>query len=407
MKQQILCILIFFVSCTNAAKSYLLDLKSKGVKKQLAINPVLDKKYSKGYILVAPMMGVGDIGLYNKKGYFEKIWSTKKRIFYAELIGKNKLLVVHDIPLPLQYTTGLIVIYNVGGGGGVSIEASYKGEFLHHDIAIKNPSRVYASSKIIKNIEYKQKKLKIVDDSIVEIDLYSSKIVKRFWLSEIFPLPDNLLKYERRHKGAINLFHTNSIDYIKENPFNGNPAVLITMRNYEKGTIALIDLKTNELLWRSPKGFFLYPHDGKFTKDKTITVFDNGDYKRQKSRVFEMDIKTNTILWEYDPLKSRTVVKGWELGVSKNIMSNWEGLKYFSPYMSGVQKIEEKGKEHYLIVSGIQGKILEVTKKHDAVWVHPSVASVFRSSTGELAQMLFKARQYSEEEFLKWKGFKK
>lgn len=320
-------------------ESYTPTLRNESVKIPTAINPVLDtKKYSKGYILIVPMMGAGDIGLYNKKGYFEKILSTKKKTFYGELFGKNKFLVIHDTPSPYKYTTGLIVIYNEKGG----VEASYKDPTLHHDVAIKNSEkgRIYALSKKFKEIMHKQKKIKIVDDSIIEVDLYSSKIVKRLWLSEILPIPDELQKY-RKINSAENLFHADSIDYIKENPFNDNPAILITMRNYEKGVLALIDLKTNKLLWKSPKGFFLYPNDGRFTKDKTITVFDNGDYKRRRSRIFEMDIKTNNILWEYDPLKPKAVLKGWKIKDKKMIL-RWESMKYFSPYMSGVQKIEKK-----------------------------------------------------------------
>ena len=315
--------------------------RDKSIKNYFIRNPVLDKKnYSKGYILIVPMMGAGDIGLYNKKGYFEKIWSTKKRTFYGELIGKNKLLVIHSIPSPVKYSTGLIVVYNERG----DIEASYKDKSLHHDIAIKTPSRIYALSTMFKDIKHKQKKLKIVDDSIIEIDLYNSKIVKRWLLSEIFPLPDQLPKPLENYKKAIDLFHINSIDYIKENPFNGNPAVLITMRNYENGTLALIDLKTSKLLWRSPKGFFLYPHDGKFTKDKTITVFDNGDYNRKRSRIFEMDIKTQAILWEYDPLKSKNILKGWDrFSRDKRMIQRWEAIKYFSPYISGAQRTKKRG----------------------------------------------------------------
>ena len=91
----------------------------------------------------------------------------------------------------------------------------------------------------------------------------------------------------------------------------GNEAILVTLRKFEKGAIILIDLKTNKLLWKSPKGFFLFPHDGKFTKDKTITVFDNGvmDWRTKTnklSRIFELNIKTNKIVWEYN----NTDVKG-------------------------------------------------------------------------------------------------
>ena len=367
-------------------------------------NPIIDgNAYSQGYILIVPLMGNGKIGLYNKRGYFEKIWSTQPRTIYAELIDKNKILVVHknknylNDPSFLHINTGLIAVYNHEG----LMETSYEDISLHHDISIKNPSRIFALSIIFRNMKHKNKTVKIVDDSIIEIDLNTKKIVKRLILSDYFPLPDVLPKPKLLYKNSIDLFHTNAVDYIEKNPFNGNEAVLITMRNYHKGTIALIDLKTNKLLWQSPRGFFLYPHDGKFTKSKSITVFDNGDPERRRSRVFEMNIKTNTIVWEYDPLKyPNAFLKKWDSVMFRNnpklrnfLFREWSRGQYLSLYMSGAQKTN-KG---YLIFSGMNGNIIEVSKNHKTVWLLPAAPSVFHSVSGELVTKIFKARQYDED----------
>ena len=364
----------------------------------LTPNPIIDKDgYSQGHILIVPMGGMGDIGLYNKKGYFEKIWSTSDTTMYGELIGADEILVVHknknflDDVSYLHTNTGLIAIYNSNG----IMQTSFEDISLHHDIAIKNPRRIFALSLKIKNVKHKNKTVRIVDDSIVEIDLKTKTIVKKLTLSDYFPVPDQLPKPKQLYRNSIDLFHANAIDYIKENPVNGSEAILVTMRNFQRGTIALIDLQTNELLWQSPKGFFLYPHDGKFTKDKTITVFDNGDQYRLRSRIFEMDIKTNKILWEYDGAKNENnMLKEWGqlTKVEKNLLSEtWTKWNELSLYMSGVQKTE-KG---YLISSGMQGTIYEVSRDHKIVWELPAGTSVFRSSSLRPATKIFKARQYN------------
>lgn len=354
---------------------------------KLIRNPVIDKdSYSQGSILIVPLNGSGDIGLLNKRGYFEKIWSTDKITFYAELMENNKILVVHAIKdifnasseeIILPGRTGLIAVYNDKG----AIELSFKDETLHHDIAIKSQYRVFALSHQIRSVQHKKKNIKILDDSIVEIDLKLNKIINRYTLLNYFSLPDKLPKPYKFLQNSHNIFHANSIDYVKENPINGNEGLLITMRNFQGGALALLDLKTNKLLWQSKKGVFSYPHDGAFTKDGTISVFDNGDIKTANSRIIEMDIVTNEVIYEYDPLKGKEAV----------FLKEFKRWDMFSPYVSGVQKTE-KG---YLVTSGMQGKIFEISKDHRVVWELPAAASVFRTSDGRLSTVIFKARQYS------------
>ena len=352
----------------------------RGKQHFLTQNPVIDKQaYSSGRILIVPMGGKGDLGLYNKKGYFEKIWKTGRQTAYGELMGKDKLLLTHKLKkgnklFPLN--TGLIAVYNFKG----QMEASFEDPSLFHDIAIKRPFRILALSRGVKKIKRKGKTIRIVDESIVEIDLKQKEILKRIPLLDIFPIPNNLTPHLFQNN-LFDLFHSNSLDYIEKNPINSHPAVLITMRKYNRGTVALIDLKNQSLLWQSPQGFFLHPHDGKFTQEKTITVFDNGDTKniyKRMSRVVEMDIQTNKILWEYDGAVKSPIYKQF---------FQWQ---MFSPWAGGAQKT----KKGYLIISSMSGRIFEVSKDKKIVWDLPAAASVFRAVNGGVAIPIFKARQY-------------
>ena len=181
-------------------------------------------------------------------------------------------------------------------------------------------------------------------------------------------------KYPRKDR-LNDIFHTNGIDYIKENPINGNEAILITIRNYNGGTVALIDLQTNKVLWRSKKGDFTYPHDAKFTRNKTITVFNNGKKEDINSEIVELNIKMNKVLWRFN-------------GTDRNFLIRF---RLFSPFLSGVQKLE-KG---YLVTVGNQGRIFEISKDKEIVWELPAAGSFFRNCTNNsLATEIFKARQY-------------
>ena len=89
-----------------------------------------------------------------------------------------------------------------------------------------------------------------------------------------------------------------------------------------------------------------------FTREKTITVFDNGGDQgfKRLSRVVEMGVKSNTnkILWEYDGT------------IKKDRLSRIYRWQMFSPWISGVQKT----KKGYLMTRGMQGRILKVSKDH-------------------------------------------
>lgn len=358
-------------------------------------NPIINAEYSRGKILIVPLAGIGDIGLYNKEGFFEKIYSTNIPTFYGEIIDNDNILVIHfdqtllknriahldklpDSSFNIIGTTGLISVYNKKG----KLKLSFKDASLHHDISIKSPTRIFALSWKAKKYNIsKFKNVTVVEDSIIEIDLKMNKIIKRWPLKNYFSVFEkNSINYPM--EGVLNCsYHANSIDYIKENPINGNEAILVTMRNFDNGKVALIDLETGNLLWESKTGALVFPHDARFTEEKTITLFNNGSYKKMHSQVFEIDIKNNKILWKYD----RGFGNNRKSGFSK-----FRQFRMFSPYLSGVYKT----KKGYLVTVGNQGKIFEVSKDKKIVWELPASGSFTNSIEGTLSTELFKVKQY-------------
>lgn len=72
--------------------------------------------------------------------------------------------------------------------------------------------------------------------------------------------------------------------------------VLITSRNQD--LVALIAPKTNEVVWAWGQGKLSGPHSGRMLRNGHVLVFDNG-LGRGRSRVVEVDPRTDRIVWQY------------------------------------------------------------------------------------------------------------
>ena len=91
------------------------------------------------------------------------------------------------------------------------------------------------------------------------------------------------------------------------------------------------------------------------------------------SKVIDYDIKNEKVIWEY--------------GEDLNFFDQYN---LFSAIIRGVQKTQ-KG---YLITSGMQGQIIEISKDKKLVWKFPATPSFLKDIKGAPAVELFKVRQY-------------
>ena len=91
------------------------------------------------------------------------------------------------------------------------------------------------------------------------------------------------------------------------------------------------------------------------------------------SRVVDYDIKNEKVIWEYGP-----------------DLTFYNEYSLFSPLISGVQKT----KKGYLITSGMQGQVVEISKDKQLIWKLPAVASFLKDRKDAPAVELFKVRQY-------------
>lgn len=94
----------------------------------------------------------------------------------------------------------------------------------------------------------------------------------------------------------IDLFHSNSLEWVAEHPVLGEGVVLVSIRHQD--AVAAFDWETSELVWSFGRGTLSGPHDATVLEDGHLLVFDNG-LARGWSRVLEVDPGTDAVVWEY------------------------------------------------------------------------------------------------------------
>ena len=184
-------------------------------QQKICRNPsIITTNYSKGNLLIVPLRGKGDIGILNKQGCIKKIFSTKKPTFYGEFNQIGELVVIHMISNEnllsknhIYGTTGLINIYD---RNSMEVTKSFQNATLHHDIAIQNSKFIFALSWSVKNYNTRNKTIKIVDDSIIQINLNDRKIINRWTLSDYLSVSEGLdYSLPQGEDRLYNIFHAN------------------------------------------------------------------------------------------------------------------------------------------------------------------------------------------------------
>jgi len=159
--------------------------------------------------------------------------------------------------------------------------------------------------------------------------------------------------------------HCNSVKYI----FDGK--VLISFR--ETSVVMLIDWPDGNVLWKWGRDVISHQHDVTMTPEGNILIFDNGTHHpiTPRSRVVEVDMETNKIVWQYNP----SVV-----------------FSFFSGHIGGCERLPNG---NTLICEGQSGRVFEVTWDCKVCWewispfIHP-YKTVY-------ASMLFRAHRYAAD----------
>ncbi|MCB0422163.1 MAG: aryl-sulfate sulfotransferase [Bdellovibrionales bacterium] len=263
-------------------------------------------------------------------------------------------------------------------GGDSKVRFRYSDKYAHHDfdfassdtllvlrwvpLSKKEFSRIFGEST-----PYKQ----LWSDEVVGLKYKSQFRKVNSWSLSSFLDPDDLTKEQKNLilKGH-ELFHANAVSYSTTNPFNSLPAITVTAR--ETNQVFVIDYRTGKLLWKSPKNFFSRPHDARITRDKTLTVYNNGAVD-ETSSVLEVDLLKNSVIWEY--------------GSQLPLIVRWQ---FTSHELSGAQKLING---NFLVTHGVQGHIYEIDSEKKIVFSWPAAASFLKDILGHPAISLFKTEK--------------
>jgi hypothetical protein len=342
-----------------------------------------------GYTLFGPMWG-NDIWLIDMKGQIVHHWVMKcVSATHAKLLSNGNLL--WQGRNPEEAMGGL-----AGAQGTEMVEVDWDGNevwryddpFLNHDfVRLDNGNTILnryvqipgdIAAKIKGGIPGTEREGKIWSCSFQEITKEGEVIWEWKHYEHLDPETDVICPLCHRTTWG----YTNSLDVLPD----GN--ILCTFRLLN--TIAIVDRKTGEIVWRwGPEHSLGHPHCCTILDNGNVLVFDNGLHRQSKdfgvpdvegSRVVEVNPKTNEIEWEY---------------------RHPDAPQFYSAVCGGTQRLPNGTT---LICESTKGRFFEVTPHKEIVWEYFSPFMVRRPSMWgwTLNATIFQVLRYGPE----YKGLK-
>lgn len=239
---------------------------------------------------------------------------------------------------------------------------------FHHDMAVDETGDIYTIASKEKFVFRAGLPFPVLVDYIVvlsaagqvkkEISIYSllkDLVPAKQFLGIYRWLTDTEIQAQcrtrRKEKGYYlpmgsppDILHTNALEVIPRT-IKGlceKGDLLISMR--ELDTIAIIDIRREELLWHWGPGVLEKQHQPTLLDNGHILVFDNGERQRKYSRVLEIDPVGRRIVWQYRARPPHT---------------------FFSVSRGGNQRLPNG---NTLITESDRARVFEVTPAGKIVW---------------------------------------
>ena len=163
----------------------------------------------------------------------------------------------------------------------------------HHDVAVVGPEEALTLTFSASPRAEIHPEIPVRDDQIVRVTAgHVETLLSLAELSDALELPLGVVRPSKLSgEPMIDLFHANSVQVLGPN------RVLVTCRHQD----LLLDLELDpvRVRWLYGPGELSGPHDGTRLESGNVLVFDNG-LDRERSRVVEVDPRTNTVVWQHD-----------------------------------------------------------------------------------------------------------
>ncbi len=344
----------------------------------------------KGYTVFSPLGGDSTFVL-DMGGRIVHRWRTPDlRPFNTELLDNGNLLVLGtetrfvssgprepEAPLPADLKKR---VRGFGGNATALREVDwagetiwqYENETIHHDFArLPNGNTLLVEwVDLPEDLERQvrggqrtrsRERPPMAGDEIYEIDP-TGKEVWRVKLWELHdPRRDPICPLEDRKEWS----HVNSLDV------NADGDVLFSCRTNSR--VGIISRSSGELTWSYGQPETFHQHNATWLENGNVQIFDNGMHRigMPRSRVIEVDPKTNEVAWEYVASPD---------------------IQFLSAHISGADRLPNG---NTLVCEGAPGRFFETTKDREIVWewVNPIVETV----RGSPSTAVFRAHRYGPD----------
>ncbi len=334
---------------------------------------------SLGYTLYAPMHGSGAVYLLDIKGVEVHRWDLPYPPgLYGYLLPNGNLFYLGkgsddamESPLPEGERWSGGILLEVDWHGKIVWE--HRDKYHHHD-ARRTPigGAIYLTLELMPEDVAAKVKGGVPGsgangmwaDVIVEVDASGRRIWEWHAFEHLDPETDIITFNDSRHEWS----HGNTVAILDDD------RVLVGFRNIS--TIGIINKKTGDFTWKLGHDVLSQQHDPNMLPNGNILLFDNGAHRRDLpmpfSRVIEIDLKTNAIVWEYQDTPP---------------------YNFFSPYISGARRLPNG---NTLITEGMFGRMFQVTNSGEVVWEY--INPYFDPGpAGGLVNSIFRATHYLPE----------
>ncbi len=312
--------------------------------------------------------------LMDMQGQFVHQWEHNRGITNAKLLPNGNLIAMAMPSEEVQGQRGLngqaAACYELDWDGNLIWE--HNDPWIHHDYhRLPNGNTLIIKWEQLPKSKVKQIKggyeaedddpSTMLGDVVLEVNAKSEVLRKwRSW-DHLDPKKDVICPLDDRREWT----HANSISISPKGNW------VISFRRIS--TVIQVAPRSGKIRWRFNDESVRHQHDVNFTREGTITVFDNGVHRKgiEYSRAIEIDARTKKILWEYaddPPFTMYTLMGGC---------------------------VERQPNGNTLITETAKGHLLEVTRDKKVVWEYINPFFVVNPRLGGRMNMIFQAHRYS------------
>lgn len=322
----------------------------------------------RGYTLIAPFRW-NTVYLLDQEGAVVHEWLLPKMppqaeitgladasigIFQARLLPSGNLLVGYHSPTDETES--------IGGSMPTLVELTWDGKIvwhyqnakMHHDfwrlpdgrtaVLVQEEVPADIAKRVRGGFPVASLGEKVFADAVLEIDGHGNAV--RRWAAWEHLDPRNPANIHDGGRARNFWTYIDSLVYTDKNPISGTPAYLLNVNALD--SVVIVERDTGAIVWRGGgKGVLGGQHSAILTRAGNVMVFDNGIFDPGKSaipvsRVAEVDLRSNKILFQFAP-------GPFALGT----------LAYYTPIHGSV---EELPNGNVLASAGVTGRIFEIEK---------------------------------------------